>query len=154
MQVIILSGIPGCGKTTYVDKHKASHPTKWVESVSADHFFETDSGYKFDPTKLAQAHTNCLCRYLHYLSMGANGPDVVFVDNTNIYEWERQVYLTAMQGAQRKTTFQVVSWVARTLDDVRVCMKRNRHSVPKEVIFRMAMEHEVVDDVVFSIGEN
>ena len=51
MKVVILRGLPGAGKTTYVSKMPA--PTL---VVSADHYFVQGQAYRFDADKLAAAH--------------------------------------------------------------------------------------------------
>ena len=151
MKVIILSGIPGCGKSTFVHDYNEDS-NEWVVGVSADHYFETQNGYKFDPTKLAQAHNNCLSCYLQYLKLGLEkGPDVIIVDNTNIYSWERQCYIDGANLAG--VPYEIRSWVIKSLKDVRTCLKRNRHGVPKEIVMRMAIDHEVAKGTTYEIKD-
>ncbi len=60
----ILRGLPGSGKTElswYLGQHIDAHTT--VARMSADEFFETPDGYKFDATRIAEAHADCFDRF-------------------------------------------------------------------------------------------
>jgi predicted kinase len=53
-EVIITSGLPGAGKSTWVRRNTDPYTT---EIFSADSFFHSSNGqYKFDPLKLREAH--------------------------------------------------------------------------------------------------
>jgi predicted kinase len=87
MRVTVLRGISGAGKTTWV---KANAQDAVV--VSADHFFEVDGKYIFDPTKLGEAHRACFRQFMD--AVLAQKPHIV-VDNTNISAWEFAPYVIA-----------------------------------------------------------
>ncbi len=55
MKAIILSGISGAGKSTYIDERYPTAPM-----CSADTYFTTDGVYKFDATRLGEVHAQCL----------------------------------------------------------------------------------------------
>lgn len=73
----ILMGSPGSGKSTWIESR---HPNAIV--CSADHFFEKDGVYKFDITKIEQAHSSCLRKFVKRVTDGVAGAPVA-VDNTN-----------------------------------------------------------------------
>jgi len=73
--VVIMCGISGSGKSTRTAKH---YPKAAV--CSADYFFMVDGEYKFDPSKLPEAHGMCLRNFVTCLQGEA---DMVVVDNTN-----------------------------------------------------------------------
>lgn len=115
-KVTILRGIPGAGKSTWFEKNFLNefHESR-AAICSADDFFkvaypkEDGSGYdlvyKFDPTKLGEAHKFCMSRFLHctkepHLFPGLPGElsvthqvEEVVVDNTNIRLWEFSGYV-------------------------------------------------------------
>lgn len=79
MKVVILCGISGSGKSTYIKNHLSD-----ADVCSADHFFMVDGEYKFDVKKLGQAHGECLKHFVYLVSQKPHGNRVpVVVDNTN-----------------------------------------------------------------------
>lgn len=81
-ELILLRGICGAGKSTL-----AKLITDNV--YEADMYFEHDGEYKFDPTKLKQAHE--WCRTMVKSSMLCEQEKIV-VSNTFTQEWEMQPY--------------------------------------------------------------
>jgi adenylate kinase len=51
--VVVMSGVSGSGKSTYAEK--LLEQSQGVK-VSTDHFFMVGNEYKFDPSKLGEAH--------------------------------------------------------------------------------------------------
>lgn len=85
-KVIIMRGVSGAGKSTWVKKN---YPLAYV--VSADLYFQADDGsYNFDASKLGEAHAFCLRRFTTLVSANYGG-DIV-VDNTNTSVWELAPY--------------------------------------------------------------
>ena len=79
-QVIIMQGLSGSGKTSWVGKY---HPDATV--VSADSYFTRSGKYEFDPKQLGRAHARCLSRFIRALDRGNT---TIVVDNTNAEKWE------------------------------------------------------------------
>ncbi len=122
MKVIIMSGIPGSGKSTY---------SKKLGGVvcSADHWFEREGEYKFDPTKLGMAHGACLAKFTRALMAGE---DVIVVDNTNTSSLELAPYVALAQAFGASCELVTIQC------DPDVAFARNVHGVPLETIRRMA----------------
>ena len=81
MNIYITRGGSGAGKSTWA---KENHPDAKV--FSADHFFMVDGDYKFDPTKLGEAHAMCLRQFIQCCQNKAeiaHKDEVAIVDNTN-----------------------------------------------------------------------
>lgn len=157
-KVIILRGISGSGKSSYVSG--LDNP----KVVTADDYFlepapnydyglgfgeieppfpvtrKSDSEvffYKFNPALLGQAHAWCFGEFINALNSGAK---TVVVDNTNIHVWEFENYiqLAGIMGYEVEVkTFKPV-----TLEEVRLCAKRNAHNVPADIVMKMAFEFE------------
>ena len=91
MQLILVRGIPGSGKSTKAKSMLASNPNR--VHLEADMFFEASGEYKFDPTLLSTAHDWCYSNTVFNL---LSGKDVV-VTNTFTKTWEMESYLAAGQ---------------------------------------------------------
>lgn len=77
MKVTILCGVPGSGKSALARELKPDIV------CSADDFFMTQSGeYRFDPSKLGEAHAQCLRKFA-YQMVAYGGNRHIVVDNTN-----------------------------------------------------------------------
>jgi predicted kinase len=88
MQLIIIRGIPGSGKSTKA-REIISEREGSVDHFEADMFFERDGEYRFDPTKLKDAHEWCQNQTRASLEAGRD----VIVSNTFVKRWEAQPYL-------------------------------------------------------------
>lgn len=127
MKVYILRGIPGAGKTTFT---KGLETVKPFGVCSADAYFMRGGEYKFDPSKLGEAHGACLRRFTDLLMTPHCGSDVV-VDNTNTSNLECAPYVALAQALGAEVEF-VVFGV-----DPATCAARNVHGVPEHAVQRM-----------------
>jgi len=132
-KVVVMRGIPGSGKSTYVEER---YPDATV--LSADHFFE-ELG-KFDSKLLPMAHSKCFHEFLLALD---RGDPLIVVDNTNVHVWEfiNYVHVAMMMGH----SVEVISIMAKTIEEVKTCVGRNLHEVGSEAISHMALEFERYD---------
>lgn len=135
MRVVIMRGVPGSGKSTYV---KANYPGAFV--VSADDYFTRDGVYTFDPAKLGEAHKNCLRRFLAFLRTAPHDSTLV-VDNTNTHAHEIAAY------------YRLAECYAESVEIVHIrpglaswynAAARNVHGVPVDLVARMYVEAETL----------
>lgn len=142
MKVVIMSGLPGSGKDYWLD-HNLPYDAEEFDIVvcSADHFFMIDGEYKFDMTKLGEAHKACFAKFLETGSrwkkeenhrINSNIPQVLAVSNTNLTAWEISPYMALANywGADVE--------IVRLECPIEVCAARNSHGVPLKQIERMA----------------
>lgn len=123
-QVVVMRGVSGSGKSTYIGKH---FPDAYV--VSADHYFIGKSGeYVFDRNKLGAAHGQCKHKFLAALKKGT---PLIVVDNTNTKLFEMKPYVKAAKEAGYEVSF------VRLETPVSVAAKRNTHGVPEEAVQAM-----------------
>ncbi len=86
-ELFLLRGLPGSGKSTLAKSLDGIH-------VEADQFFIVDGEYRFDASKLKEAHNNCLTRvksYMYIFSSNENSERII-VSNTFTQEWEMKPY--------------------------------------------------------------
>jgi len=86
----IVRGLPGSGKSTF-----AKSIAKSYQVFEADQYFMKNGKYKFDPTKLKEAHNDCKNRVTR--RMRETLFNLIFfrnivVSNTFTQEWEMEFY--------------------------------------------------------------
>ena len=137
-QVIIMRGIPGSGKSSFLVGLKMLWSTAVV--VSADHYFmDPDTmAYEFVPANIGKAHEACKLNF--DVALAANGGRVI-VDNTNTQRWEYQYYLD--QAALHGYQIVVLSLKAQSAAEAQQFAERNTHGVPVDKVLAM---HERWED--------
>jgi predicted kinase len=85
--LILLRGLPGSGKSTLAKSLDGIH-------VEADQFFMVDGEYRFDASKLREAHNSCLTRVKSYMYIHSSkdSSERIIVSNTFTQEWEMKPY--------------------------------------------------------------
>lgn len=136
MKIILMSGIPGSGKSTYVDKLRQDNFDKAVNVCSADHYFMVDGEYKFNPANLGKAHAACLYEFTTLLTAGHTYHKIgesmlLVVDNTNTSAIELAPYV-ALAAA-----FKVDCEIVTVLCDPTKAAMRNVHGVLEHAVKRM-----------------
>ena len=85
--MFLMRGPPGSGKSTVVRRLQELYPN--IVVCSADHFFLTADGvYKWDLSKLSEAHIACQQK----ADAAAKNRQNIVIDNTNIRRWEMSRY--------------------------------------------------------------
>jgi tRNA uridine 5-carbamoylmethylation protein Kti12 len=137
-----MRGLSGSGKTSeawkiYIHESKKFNvkdpvPLEELDSdavisyCSADEYFMKDGVYKYDYSRIGDAHDFCLRKYLKSLSSLTNR--VIIVDNTNTETWEYTPY-TALA---RVYGFEIC--IIEVYRDILACIRDNNHRVPSNVI--------------------
>jgi predicted kinase len=117
--LMICRGIPGSGKSTFAKTLGGQH-------YEADMFFIDEEGnYKFDVTKIKEAHQ--WCQDIVKTDMILEYPKIV-VSNTSTQEWEMEPYFT-LAKEYGYTVFSVV--VENRHGGV------NQHGVPEDKLEQM-----------------
>lgn len=100
--VVLLRGLPGCGKSSFADEliERASHLGIPSAVCSANQYFYDQHGtYQFNRCDLADNHHRCFAEFERLLNCnpGEHGfAQVIIVDNTNITMSEIDPYVWAM----------------------------------------------------------
>jgi len=123
-QLILLRGLPGSGKSTFANLLGGIH-------VEADQYFMQDGEYKFDASKLKQAHNWCKLRVEHSMEDGA---DKITVSNTFTQEWEMDAYFELAE----KYGYQTSCLIVENRHD-----SKNIHGCPDDKIKQMRNRFEI-----------
>jgi predicted kinase len=97
-KLILVRGLPGSGKSTFAKSLGGIH-------VEADQYFMQDGEYKFDASKLKQAHNWCKLRVEHSME---DGVDKIAVSNTFTQEWEMDAYFELAEKYGYQTSCLIV----------------------------------------------
>lgn len=122
--LFLFRGIPGSGKSTAAS-------SLGLLTYEADQYFMVGGEYKFDVTKLKNAHKWCQDQVK--LSM-ENGQPKIAVSNTFTQEWEMDVYYELA----KQFGYKVVSMIVENRHD-----GKNIHNVPDEKLEMMKNRFEV-----------
>ena len=128
-ELFLLRGLPGSGKSTLAKSLGGFH-------VEADMFFMKDGEYRFDGSKLKDAHEWCqnevnLAMILNHTT-GANNK--IVASNTFTHEWEMKAY-TDLAESYDYNVFSLI--VENRHGGV------NDHGVPEEALTRMRNRFEI-----------
>ena len=146
LSVKILSGVSGSGKSTHA-RDLIKGTDDMVEVVSADNYFMEDGQYKFDPTKLSEAHAYCFIRFLEALQMRFA---LIIVDNTNTTAVEIAPYVLGAMAYHYDV--EIITFTCQTHDDVKVCAGRNSHGLPFDAV--MNQHRRMCDRVLLPWWKN
>jgi len=125
--MFVMRGLPGCGKSTIVKTLLEVFPKG--RACSADDYFIEDGVYKFDRTKLKEAHAYSqnkaqdLCQKL---------TNPVIIDNTHVKRWEMGPYFKA--AANHRYNVIIVEPKTPWKFDVDELEEKNKHNVDRIII--------------------
>ena len=128
-ELFLLRGLPGSGKSTLATQLGGS-------LVEADRYFMQYGDYKFDASKLKEAHAWCREQVVKWMEVDNAGYDVdrIVVSNTFTQEWEMKPYYELAE----KYGYRVYSIVVENRHG-----GKNVHNVPDEAIDRMRKRFEI-----------
>lgn len=141
---IIMRGLPGSGKSHWVEQFIQSQSIEQALAIRQRGYFSTDKWfyqkgqYRFQAHKLAEYHQKTLVGFIQAL---ANKEPVVICDNTNLALWEFMAY----EIAAKALGYQVrIVLVGDPLDSShqQLCAERNQHQVPLAQIKKMALNFQ------------
>lgn len=129
MELVLIRGLPGSGKTTKA----AEFARSGYIHCEADHYFEDDCGnYVFNPALLPQAHKACQSKAREALALGLS----VVVANTFTQAWEVQPYIDMAKEAGASIKVLVCSGEYGSI-----------HGVPASAIERMRSRWESIENL-------
>lgn len=139
-KLFILRGVPGCGKSTFAADlwymlaqgcDGGDEIANSILHVEADHFFMMKDGvYKFDGSKLKEAHAWCVETF----KKGIQKNKDIILSNTSTQAWEFEEYKKIAEDAG----YQVYCLIVENRHG-----GKSSHSVPEEKIEQMKKRFEI-----------
>ena len=125
MKVLYITrGLPGSGKSTFAQSLDCPF-------VEADMYFDHNGEYKFDPTKLTDAHNWCRNKVRDWMMVDT--PKIA-VSNTFTQNWEMETYYELA----KEFGYTVFSVIVENRHD-----GTNTHNVPEQTIQKMKDRFEI-----------
>jgi predicted kinase len=134
-KLLILRGLPGSGKSRFIDMLVGDLKTKVV--CSADDYFMKDGKYCFDAAGLGEAHKQCREKAERAMD---NYADLVVIDNTCTRRWEMEPYFGLAERYGYEVTEVTVGRVCPGV--INKYHLRNNHGVPETTIEKMVNQWE------------
>lgn len=132
-KLYIVRGLPGSGKSTFAEALVGSD----FLVCEADKYFMVDGEYKFDGSKLKDAHEWCRNRVEIMMKDSLINDQFyreIAVSNTFTQEWEMQAYL----DLAKKYGYMVFTVIVENRHG-----GVNQHGVPNEVLTKMRDRFEI-----------
>ena len=123
-ELFLLRGLPGAGKSTLAKSIGGMH-------IEADNYFMDGDEYKFDASKLKEAHAWCQNVVKVWI---INSVPKITVSNTFTQEWEMQPYFDLAE----KYGYRVYSLIVENRHG-----GVNEHGVPEEKLVQMKNRFEI-----------
>lgn len=127
--LFIIRGLPGVGKTTLGEMLADV-------TISTDDFFMDGGRYRFDPSKLVEAHEDCLNRVRREM---ADGTGKIAVANTFIKYGHYKPYVAAARHYGYR--YVIIDLYNQALSDAELA-DRNEHNVPVQTITAMRYAYQ------------
>jgi predicted kinase len=123
-ELFLLRGVPGAGKSTLAKSLGGMH-------IESDKYFMDGDEYKFDPSKLKDAHAWCQ----NAVSVWAkNNVEKIVVSNTFTQEWEIDYYFELA----KEHGYRVYSLIVENRHG-----NKDIHNVPEEKLVQMKQRFEI-----------
>jgi predicted kinase len=123
-ELFLLRGLPGSGKSTLAKSLGGSH-------MEADKYFMDKGEYKFDASKLKEAHAWCQNAVSIWM---INNTEKIVVSNTFTQAWEMDYYFELA----KKHGYRVYSLIVENRHG-----GVNSHGVPEEKLEQMKQRFEI-----------
>jgi uridine kinase len=142
--VIFLRGISGSGKSTIASSLSQLLGTKNTAVCSADNYFIEDGIYRFESSKLSEAHEACARALKSALAF--SNIRYIIVDNTHTRMWH--LYNTETLAKESGAEIHYLNIVVPDKEHVSLCLKRQIHCVPDHILVEQWLNWEDIPNSI------
>lgn len=138
-ELIIMTGLPGSGKSTRAKEILFETPSSVI--ISTDDYWTIGQHYCFDQTRIGEAHKWNQWRCEQVMKKELNA----IVDNTNLTLKDFKPYIDL--GIKYKYNIRIEESLSRWKDNVKACYVLNTHNVPWEVMQAMKNRQRTLEQL-------
>lgn len=123
-EIVIVRGVPGIGKDTYVYSREYNKRGTFT-MVSSDQFFTNNRKYNFSRVDISKSEADCFDKFHLNVSLGVPR---IYVTNVNNQKWMYNNYITLARSYNYNV--KIVELVCNDKDELHYFNKRSIHNVP------------------------
>jgi AAA domain len=144
--VVLMRGLPGSGKSTFVVQLFERAKYYGIESVvcsADDYFYDEYHQYHYDPRDVSSNHAKCFAKFERHLRAAPGQLDfvkLIIVDNTNIRKDEMDKYLNAVREFH-DVRYHSFRFKCRNDEEAATQCLRTVHCVPLRFVLRRFDEY-------------
>ncbi len=142
--VIFLRGISGSGKSTIANSLSRLLGPENTTVCSADNYFIKDEIYRFETSKLSEAHEACAIAMKSALD--SSNIRYIIVDNTHTRMWH--LYNTETLAKESGAEIHYLNIVVPDKEHVSLCLKRQIHCVPDNILLDQWLNWEEIPNSI------
>jgi len=142
--VIFLRGISCSGKSTIANSLSRLLGPENTTVCSADNYFIKDGIYRFESSKLSEAHEAC-ARALKS-ALGSSNIRYIIVDNTHTRMWH--LYNTETLAKESGAQIYYLNIVVPDKEHLSICVKRQIHCVPDNILLDQWLNWEEISNSI------
>ena len=142
--VIFLRGISGSGKSTIANSLSRLLGAENTNVCSADNYFIKGGLYRFETSKLPEAHQSCATAMKS--ALGSSNIRYIIVDNTHTRMWH--LYNTETLAKESGAEIHYLNIVVPDTDHLSLCIKRQIHCVPDHIILDQWLNWEEIPNSI------
>lgn len=138
--LILIRGLPGSGKSSLARRlvELGVDSRNYGDFIySADDYFIRNGVYRYDPSRIAEAHHAAQQKAYASVKIGLSP---IIIDNTNVQMWEMKPY--AMMAVEYGYLVEILEPPTPWAFDDKELARRNTHGVPRNKIKDMLLRYD------------
>jgi len=124
-EVIIIRGVPGIGKTTFVKNYEKNYTNGYYATVSFNEFFIENGTYCFQRQHINRAKSHCLNQFINYLDVSVSR---IYITDINHQKWMYVNYINIAKKYGYNVT--ILDFICNNINELKYFNKRSTHNIP------------------------
>jgi predicted kinase len=124
-KLIVLRGVPGSGKTSWVSNYIKTHPNESVIAINDYDFFFNEDKYQLNVSQIDEARSNSMTNFLEAITQNY---DTIIINNINnrFYMYVNYILISASFG-YKSTVFTIP---CNNEHELYMFQSRNKYKIP------------------------